>query len=213
MVMDQEIERTVRIGDYDAVCFDVVFLDLNLSVLDTVLMRESKKKLGWKRFIPFQRLRLPRIEKTILKNVSGVFRFKRFTAIMGASGAGKTSLLSQIAGQLPRNNTKTRGRICIRGYPSDANDVIKNISGFVFQDDVILGTMTVEEALKMSAQLRLPPEIDKNAKVSRMIEEVSLEKAKRTQIGEAGGKKGISGGERKRTSKQKRSVVCVIVNT
>lgn len=205
--MSEVIERTVRIGVGDNErtetfeSFDVVFLDLNLTVLDTVLMRESENKLRWKRFVPFQKSRLPKIEKNILQSISGVFRFRRFTAIMGASGAGKTSLLTQISGQLPKNNTRTSGRVFIRGHPFEF-DAIKSISGFVFQDDVILGTMTVKEALEMSAKLRLPPEINKKDRVDRMIKDVSLEKAKNTQIGVTGGKKGISGGERKRTSNQ-----------
>lgn len=197
----ENIQRTVRIGPTDGSAYDIVFLDLNLTVLDSTSMREEYKKLGWKRFVPFRKRLVHKIDKKILQNVSGVFRFKRFTAIMGASGAGKTSLLTQIAGQLPKDS-KTTGNLFIKGHSLD-KDAIKNLSGFVFQDDVILGTMTVEEALKMSAVLRLPREIDGNERVKKMIESVSLGKAKKTQIGQAGGKKGISGGERKRTSKPK----------
>ena len=198
----ENVQRTVRIGTTTtAIDYDIVFSDLNLTVEDSTAMREEIKKLGWKRFVPFQKGRVPKIEKKILQNISGLFRFRRFTAIMGASGAGKTSLLTQIAGQLPKD-TKTSGKLFIKGQSLDY-DAIKNLSGFVFQDDVILATMTVEEALKMSAKLRLPPEINKSERVQKMIESVSLEKAKKTQIGQPGGKKGISGGERKRTSKHK----------
>ena len=200
--MDAGIQRSVQLGQTETTRnYDIVFVDLNLSVTDSVLMREEYKKLGWNRFIPFyKRRRIPKIEKQILENVSGVFKFRRFTAIMGASGAGKTSLLTQIAGQLPKDS-KTSGKLMIQGREVDPK-VSKNISGFVFQDDVILETMTVEEALKMSAKLRLPPEIDKAQRVEEMIEKVSLKKARKTQIGQPGGKKGISGGERKRTSNQ-----------
>jgi ABC-type bacteriocin/lantibiotic exporter with double-glycine peptidase domain len=38
--------------------------------------------------------------KVILENVSGVFRPGRICAVMGASGAGKTSLLQILAGML-----------------------------------------------------------------------------------------------------------------
>lgn len=197
--MDEQIVHTVQLEGRSSLNYDIAFIDLNLKVTDTVLMEEEFKKLGIKRFIPFyKRRRVPNIEKKILENVSGIFRFKRFTAIMGASGAGKTSLLTQIAGQLPKDS-KTSGKLMIRGRGLDPK-IIKSISGFVFQDDVILETMTVEEALKMSAKLRLPPEIDKKRRVDEMIENVSLKKAAKTQIGLPGGKKGISGGERKRTS-------------
>lgn len=200
--MAGEIQRTIQIDANEEIStesYDVMFSDLCLTVLDSTLAREEQKKLGWKRFIPLQRRKVKKIEKQILQSVCGVFQFRRFTAIMGSSGAGKTSLLTQISGQLPKKNTKTSGNVSIRGHP-DEIDAIRNISGFVFQDDVILATMTIEEALKMSAKLRLPPEIDTKTRVDQMIRDVSLEKAKKTQIGLAGGKKGISGGERKRTS-------------
>lgn len=198
--MEQQIEWTVQLEGPRGRNYDIVFTDLDLTVTDSVLMKGAYKKLGWKRFIPFyKRMRAPKIEKKILEGISGIFKFKRFTAIMGGSGAGKTSLLTQIACQLPKD-CKTAGKLMIQGQELDPK-MIKNISGFVFQDDVILETMTVEEALKMSAKLRLPPEIDKTERVEEMIESVSLKKAARTQIGHPGGKKGISGGERKRTSK------------
>ena len=143
--------------------FDIVFIDLNLTVIDATLMKEEQQKLGWKRFIPFKKRRIPKIEKKILENVTGIFRWQRFTAILGTSGAGKTSLLNQISGQLPKD-TKTSGKIFMNGKLLDYN-TIKDISGFVFQDDVILETMTVEEALKMSVKLRLPPETNKKQRI------------------------------------------------
>ena len=176
--------------------FDIVFVGLSLSVTDENLMREEYKKIGWKRFVPFyKRRKISKIKKKILENVTGTFRNQRFTAIMGASGAGKTSLLAQIAGEIPKE-FETSGELFVQGQRLE-NTALKSISGFVFQDDVILETMTVEEAFKMSARLRLPPEIDKKERVERMIKETSLEKARKTRIG---GKKGVSGGERKRTS-------------
>ena len=207
--MSNQIQRTVQLDEPRRQNYDLVFTNMNLTVIDTVLMNEEYKKIGFKRFIPFYKGRgVPKIEKKILENVSGLFRFKRFTAIMGASGAGKTSLLTQIAGQLPKDS-KVSGELKIQGRELEAQ-IIKTISGFVFQDDVILETMTVEEALKMSAKLRLPPEIDKIERVEEMIGKVSLKKARKTQIGQPGGKKGISGGERKRTSKEQKCVYQVL---
>lgn len=199
-----DIQSTIRIGPVEDSKYDIVFLDLNLTVEDSNAIRVESKNIGWKRFIPLRKRLVPKFEKKIIQNVSGVFRFKRFTAIMGSSGAGKTSLLTLIAGQLSKDS-KTTGTLFVKGHSFDNKDGIKNLSGFVFQDDVILATMTVEEALKMSATLRLPKEIDKNERVREMIESVSLGKARKTQIGHPGGKKGISGGERKRTSKKKKN--------
>jgi ATP-binding cassette subfamily G (WHITE) protein 1 len=77
---------------------------------------------------------------------------------------------------------------------------MKTISGFVFQDDVILPTMTVREAITMSATLRLPKSMtdaERKAKVDSLIAELNLGKCQDTIIGDSQ-IKGVSGGERKR---------------
>lgn len=77
---------------------------------------------------------------------------------------------------------------------------MQNISGFVFQDDVMMATMTVREAIMMSATLRLPATLttaEKEKKVDDVIKLMNLEKAQHTIIGSSE-VKGISGGERKR---------------
>lgn len=118
---------------------------------------------------------------------------------MGLSGPGKTSLMEVLSGQ-SKSGTVT-GCIYLNGTPSDI-DIIKKISGFVFQDDVILNTMTVQEALYMSALLRLPENITNKEKMNRvnnMISLLHLENCKDSIIGNSL-VKGISGGERKRLS-------------
>jgi ABC-type multidrug transport system ATPase subunit len=79
---------------------------------------------------------------------------------------------------------------------------MREISGFVFQEDVILSTMTVREAITMSANLRLPdslsPKIRKE-RIEEIIEILNLQSCANTKVGDSI-KKGISGGERKRTS-------------
>ena len=65
-------------------------------------------------------------------------------------------------------------------------DFMKKISGFVFQDDLILPTMTVKEAVSMSAILRLPesmPKEEKLARVDDLIKMLRLEKAADTIVG------------------------------
>ncbi|TPX41456.1 hypothetical protein SeLEV6574_g06073 [Synchytrium endobioticum] len=63
---------------------------------------------------------------------------------MEASGAGKTSLLQVLAGEA--RSGEVQGQILINGQEVLTNE-IKRCSGFVFQDDVILSTMTVREAI------------------------------------------------------------------
>ena len=162
---------------------DLVFKNLTYIVKDK---RESKKQKK-------------EIKKTILNDLTGYFIHGRLTAIMGPSGAGKTSLMEVISNQ--SKTGEVRGKLYLNGNPVDI-EIIKKISGFVFQDDVILRTMTVSEALYMSALLKLPETISKEEKlniVNEMISILHLEKCKDTIVGDSI-IKGISGGERKRLS-------------
>ena len=138
-------------------------------------------------------------EKKILVDLNGIFKAGRFTAILGASGAGKTTLLTVMAGEAASG--KLEGKILVNGEEF-TNKSMKEISGFVFQDDVLLETMTVKEVISMSALLRLPKVISKDERKRRVedvIKILHLQKARNTQVGTPN-KKGISGGERKRTS-------------
>jgi ATP-binding cassette subfamily G (WHITE) protein 1 len=167
---------------------EIVFKNLNYSVF---LVEKIKKG--------FMKREKIEKEKVILKNISGVFKAGRLTAVMGASGAGKTSLLNLIAGEV--NKGAVSGDILVNGE-AVIGRAIKKISGFVFQDDVILATMTVREAIAMSATLRLPNSISaeqKMKKVDDLIKTLNLTKCQNTVIGNAQ-IKGISGGERKRTA-------------
>ena len=162
---------------------DLVFENLSYIVTDKIESKLQKKD----------------VKKTILNNLSGYFPHGTLTAIMGPSGAGKTSLMEVISGQ-SKSGTVT-GKLYLNGNIVDI-DTIKEISGFVFQDDVILSTMTVTEALYMSALLRLPKEITNEEKMNRvneMITSLHLENCKNTIVGDSLSK-GISGGERKRLS-------------
>ncbi|KAJ3026927.1 UNVERIFIED_CONTAM: ATP-binding cassette sub- G member 1 [Siphonaria sp. JEL0065] len=116
---------------------------------------------------------------------------------MGASGAGKTSFLNLLAGEAKLGSMT--GEIKVNSVPISGTQM-KEISGFVFQDDVILPTMTVTEAITMSATLRLPSSVSPDERVKRVnhiIEELGLEGCKDTVIGDVH-IKGVSGGERKR---------------
>lgn len=146
-------------------------------------------------------------KRNILKGITASFRPGRVTAVMGSSGAGKTTLLSLLAGDAGNMGAGGDGRsfiggeITLNGHKTNLNQVSK-VSGFVYQDDVILPTMTVREAIMMSARLRLPKntsEEEIQARCDEMMRILSLKKCSNTPIGSAMSK-GISGGERKRVA-------------
>lgn len=74
--------------------------------------------------------------------------------------------------------------------------------GYVVQDDIYSGTLTVRENIFFSANLRLPEtvsKIEKSNRVSSIITELGLESCADTYMGTELSR-GVSGGERKRTS-------------
>ena len=77
--------------------------------------------------------------------VSGLVKPGQLCAIMGASGAGKTTLLN-ILNFRNKGSLKIEGDVKINGKKADW-DLISRYSGYVQQDDLFIGTMTVREHL------------------------------------------------------------------
>jgi ABC-type multidrug transport system ATPase subunit len=123
-------------------------------------------------------------------------------AIMGPSGAGKSSLLNVLAGRsAPAPGIHINGSVTVAGNPINPVKFRENIA-YVMQDDALMPTSTPLEALAFSASLRLPPSTSKEeikTLVDKLIEDLGLSDCKDTMIGGAL-IKGISGGQRKRTS-------------
>jgi len=100
----------------------------------------------------------------ILKGVSGSFRPGVLTALMGISGAGKTTLMDVLAGR--KTNGYIKGSISISGYPKK-QETFARVSGYCEQDDIHSPHVTVHESLLFSAWLRLPGDVSsKTRKVS-----------------------------------------------
>ncbi|XAR67344.1 Fe(3+)-transporting ATPase [Bertholletia excelsa] len=136
-------------------------------------------------------------QKQILKGITGSLGPGEILALMGPSGSGKTTLLRIIGGRLREH---VKGTITYNDIPY--SPALKRRIGFVTQDDVLFPQLTVEETLVFSAFLRLPSSMSKRQKYERVemiIKELGLERCRQTRVG-GGFIKGISGGERKRTS-------------
>ncbi|KAJ1290056.1 hypothetical protein BS78_02G213000 [Paspalum vaginatum] len=134
----------------------------------------------------------------ILCGLSGYARPGEVLAIMGPSGCGKSTLLDALAGRLG-SNVSQKGDILINGR---RQKLAYGTSAYVTQDDVLMTTLTVREAVHYSAQLQLPSAMTAAAKRERAEEtlrEMGLEAAADTRIG-GWMHKGISGGQRRRVS-------------
>ncbi|CAL1529862.1 unnamed protein product [Lymnaea stagnalis] len=136
-----------------------------------------------------------RVKKKILKDVNGIFK-PGMNAILGPTGSGKSSLLDVLAGRKePRGLT---GTILLDGLPPPDN--YKCLVGYVVQDDVVMGTLTVRENFEFSATLRLPRSVKKRERkdrVEQVIYELGLTEVADSKVGNEF-IRGVSGGERKR---------------
>ena len=93
----------------------------------------------------------------LLKGVSGSFRPGVLTALMGVSGAGKTTLMDVLAGR--KTGGYIEGDISISGYPKK-QETFARVSGYCEQNDIHSPQVTVYESLLFSAWLRLPKDVD-----------------------------------------------------
>ncbi|CBQ68861.1 related to ATP-binding cassette, sub-family G, member 2 (N-terminal fragment), partial [Sporisorium reilianum SRZ2] len=141
------------------------------------------------------------MRRRVLNGVSGHVQKGEMVAILGASGAGKTSLLSVLSARLDKSSD-IAGQVLFQGQQRDAA-TWKRLTGFVEQDDLMFSALTVHETLQYSADLRLPKRLynkrERQQRVHDSIAMLRLEKCKDTRIG-GPNQRGVSGGERKRVA-------------
>ncbi|XP_057840632.2 ABC transporter G family member 29-like [Cryptomeria japonica] len=133
----------------------------------------------------------------LLCNVTGAFRPGVLTALMGVSGAGKTTLMDVLAGR--KTGGYIEGDIRISGFPKK-QETFARISGYCEQNDIHSPQVTVRESLLYSAFLRLPKEDDNNTKtafVDEVMELVELDGLRDALVG-LPGVTGLSIEQRKR---------------
>ncbi|KAI8629764.1 hypothetical protein F5Y19DRAFT_75536 [Xylariaceae sp. FL1651] len=147
--------------------------------------------------------------KAILSDIRGIAHPGEITAIMGASGAGKTSFLDILARKNKRGHAS--GDFYVNGEKVSDVD-FKSVVGFVDQEDTMLPTLTVHETILTSALLRLPRNMGRAAKEQRVFEvekQLGIYHIRDSLIGSEEGKgRGISGGEKRRVG-----IACELVTS
>ncbi|KAL8118563.1 hypothetical protein AgCh_016184 [Apium graveolens] len=133
----------------------------------------------------------------LLKGVSGAFRPGVLTALMGVSGAGKTTLMDVLAGR--KTGGYIDGNVTVSGYPKK-QETFARIAGYCEQNDIHSPHVTVYESLLYSAWLRLPSEVDDEKRkmfVNEVLELVEMDTLKEALVG-LPGVNGLSTEQRKR---------------
>ncbi|XP_027349130.1 ABC transporter G family member 20-like [Abrus precatorius] len=141
----------------------------------------------------------PNGTKILLNDISGEARDGEIMAVLGASGSGKSTLIDALADRISKESLK--GTVTLNGDVLESS-LLKVISAYVMQDDLLFPMLTVEETLMFSAQFRLPRSLSKSkkkARVQALIDQLGLRNAATTVIGDEG-HRGVSGGERRRVS-------------
>ncbi|KAL8551735.1 hypothetical protein ACS0TY_000705 [Phlomoides rotata] len=133
----------------------------------------------------------------LLRDVSGAFRPGVLTALVGVSGAGKTTLMDVLAGR--KTGGYIEGNISISGYPKNQLTFAR-ISGYCEQTDIHSPHVTVYESIVYSSWLRLSPDVDKEARkmfVEEVMELIELNPLRNALVG-LPGVDGLSTEQRKR---------------
>lgn len=133
-------------------------------------------------------------KKDISQHVSLSIKPGQFVAFVGGSGAGKSTFMNCISGV----SRPTSGKVYVNGNDLFKNyAVLKNIIGYVPQQDIVFTDLTLKDMLKYAAELRMPDdatEEEKKNRIKSVLETVELTGKEDVMI------KNLSGGQRKRAS-------------
>lgn len=133
-------------------------------------------------------------KKQILRDVNCEVKGNSFVAIIGGSGAGKTTLMNVINGF----DKKVEGNVYCNNIDLAENfQHLKNIIGYVPQEDIIYENLTLRKMLHYTARLKMPDDTQPQ-EIERRIDEVlgmiDLKAHQDTYI------RKLSGGQKKRAS-------------
>ena len=141
--------------------------------------------------------RSSRQPRRLLDQINLAIEPGEFVVIFGTSGSGKSTLLDALNGRRPASS----GRVLYNDMDLYGSfDLFRSAIGYVPQQDIVYRKISVENALRYTARLRLPPdtsgeEID--AHIDRVLEKVGLSEKATLPIDTPAP---LSGGQLKRVS-------------
>lgn len=132
--------------------------------------------------------------KLILNDVNLTVEPNEFIAIIGGSGAGKSTVMNAMSGF----EQATEGSVYVNNVDLYKNyQVLKNIIGYVPQQDIIYENITLQKMLEYSAKMRMSEDVSREERMCRInevLQMVELTEHKDKYI------RSLSGGQKKRAS-------------
>ncbi|XP_014478933.1 PREDICTED: ABC transporter G family member 3-like [Dinoponera quadriceps] len=139
------------------------------------------------------------ISKQLINSARGVVRPGELTAILGGSGAGKSSLMTALAFRTGPGIV-VHGEVHVNGA-SIVSSYMRCHSGFMHQEDMFIETMTVLEHIWFMARMKLDGRIhtpDVRRRIDHLLRDVGLIERRDVRIGAGDDCKVLSGGEKKK---------------
>lgn len=132
--------------------------------------------------------------KRILRDVKLEIKGNEFVAIIGGSGAGKSTLMGVLNGF----DKKHTGEVFYNNISATKYfNNIKDIIGYVPQEDIVYENLTLRDMLRYSAELRMPSDqgdAEIENKINEVLATLDLTQHQNTYI------RKLSGGQKKRAS-------------
>jgi ABC-type multidrug transport system ATPase subunit len=133
-------------------------------------------------------------EINLLKDISLSVLPREFVAVVGVSGAGKSTIMNALTGFRPASN----GQVLVNGTDLYKHfDAYRTDIGYVPQDDIIHKELSAQKALEYVARLRLPGDLstaERKQVVADELQVLGLSERRDVPVGR------LSGGQRKRVS-------------
>lgn len=119
------------------------------------LANDSVQSFSWNNLQVTVKDRKTKAPLSILTDSAGIVNAGEMLAIMGPSGSGKTTLLNALAHRVAAAGATTTGDICANGQKMSLQ-LVRDLSGYVEQEDALIGSLTVRETMSFAARLSLP---------------------------------------------------------
>ncbi|KAJ6138892.1 hypothetical protein N7471_005378 [Penicillium samsonianum] len=165
------------------------------------LMNETVRNFSWQGLTVTVKDRETKSPRDLINDISGDVQHGELVALMGPSGCGKTTLLNVLARRAASAGAKVLGENYVNDAQMDSRN-FQRVTSYVEQEDVLIGSLTVQETLKFAADLSLPSSVSKRQRMDRirtLLEAFGIQNQANTLVGTPI-RKGISGGQKRRVS-------------